>query len=73
MTGETLKYDKEINFNRVISENEADSIETFMTKTEADLLAVYFEEHGFLYRMFHESLIKKLTSYANFPVLILHK
>ncbi len=73
MTEETLNYGKQINFTRVISENEADSIESFMTKTDADLLTVYFEEHGFLYRMFHESLIKKLTSYANFPVLILHK
>lgn len=73
MTEEALDDSSKIKFTRLISENEADSIESFMYKTSADLLVVYFEEHSIMYRLFHESLIKKLSSYAEFPMMLFHK
>lgn len=70
---EAFDYHQKINFHRIVNENEAESIENFMHTSKADVLAVCMEEHGFLYRMFHTNLIKKITSSADYPVLIFHK
>jgi nucleotide-binding universal stress UspA family protein len=70
---EAMDFHQKINFQRVVNKDEAESIEHFMHESNADVLAVCMEEHGFLYRMFHTNLIKKITSYADYPVLIFHK
>lgn len=68
-----LAYSQKIEFSRIINEDEAQSIVTFMNNTNADLLSLCMEQHSFLYRLFHKNLIKKLTSYADYPILIFHK
>ena len=73
LTEDSLNYDQQITFERIIHENKAAAIENFVNKTQADLLALYMEPHSILYRMFHESIIKKLTSYVSFPILVFHK
>lgn len=73
LVDEAFDFSQKLNFQRIINEEEAMSIENFMHTSKADVLAVCMEEHGFLYRMFHKSIIKKLTSYADFPILIFHK
>ncbi len=73
LTEETLNYEGRITFERIIHDNKAEAIENFMTKTNADLLALYMEKHCFLHNVFHENIIKKLTSYASFPILVFHK
>jgi len=73
LTEDALNYDQGITFERVIHKNEAEAIESFMNKTNADLLALYMEKRSLLYRMFHESIIKKLSVYASFPILVFHR
>ena len=73
LTEEVLNYDQRITFERIIHENKTDAIEGFMNKTQADLLALYMEQHSLLYRFFHESIIKKITSNASFPILVFQK
>jgi len=73
LTEEALDYDRKIEFKRIIAEDAAEAIESYLRETHADLLATYFQPHGFLYRMFHQNLIKKITSNADFPMLIFHK
>lgn len=73
LTAETLNYEGNITFERIIHENKAEAIENFVNKTHADLLALYMEKHSFIYNLFHESIVKKLTSYASFPILVFHK
>ena len=70
---EAFNYSQKINFHRIVNEDEASSIEDFIYTSKADALALCLEEHGFLYRIFHTNLIKKITSYADYPVLIFHK
>ena len=70
---ETFDFNQKINFQRIVDKDEAAAIEKFMHESTADVLAVCMEEHSFLYRLFHKSLIKKLASYADFPVLVFHK
>ena len=70
---ETLNYDQQIIFERIIHANKSEAIEDFMKKTNADLLALYMEEHCLLYNVFHKSIVKKLTSYVSFPILVFHK
>lgn len=70
---EEFDYHQKINFQRIVNEDEAAAIENFMHESKADVLAVCMEEHGFLYRIFHTNLIKKITSYADYPVLVFHK
>jgi nucleotide-binding universal stress UspA family protein len=73
LTEETLNYEDNITFERIIHDNKTDAIESFVNKTHADLLALYMEKHCLLHNVFHESIVKKLTSYASFPILVFHK
>jgi nucleotide-binding universal stress UspA family protein len=73
LTEEALHYDGQVDYKRIIAEDAAGAIETYMHKNNGDLLATCFQPHGIVYRMFHENLIKKLSSYADFPMLIFHK
>jgi len=73
LTEEALDYDRKIEFKRIVAEDAADAIDDYMHQTNADILATYFQPHGILYRMFHQNLIKKITSNADFPMLIFHK
>lgn len=73
LTEETLNYEDNITFERIIHDNKAEAIEKFVSKTHADLLALYMEKHSFIYSLFHESIVKKLTSYVSFPILVFHQ
>ncbi len=70
---ETFGYDNRMHFKRIISEEPADAIEQFTHQTNSELLAIYFHPHSLLYRLFHENLIKKITSRADFPMLVFHQ
>ena len=73
LTEEVLNYDQRITFERIIHENKAAAIENFVNRTQADVLALYMEDHSLPYRIFHKSIVKKLTSYVSFPILVFHK
>lgn len=73
LVGEALNYENNIVFERIIFENEAEAIGKFMEKTNAEILALYMEDRSLLFKTFHEDVIKKLTSYADFPILIFHE
>jgi len=70
---ESFNLENNIHFKRIFSDDPAEAIERFTNETNSDLLAIYFHPHNILYRMFHENLIKKITSRAEFPMLIFHE
>ncbi|MEO8088176.1 MAG: universal stress protein [Bacteroidota bacterium] len=70
---ETLDNNGQIEFKRVVNEDEVEGINSFTDKTKIDLLAMSADHHGFLYRLFHKDIIKNITSVSNQPVLIFHK
>ena len=67
---EALGHTEKINFLRIVSEDESKEIDDFLFSHEAAFLAVMMEKHGFFYRLFHESLVQKLTAYATNPILV---
>jgi nucleotide-binding universal stress UspA family protein len=73
ITEEEFKFDNRIQFSRIVDEDAAIAVDKYMSENNANLLAICYQPHGFLYRMFHENLIKSITSYADYPVMILHK
>ncbi|MBK8846215.1 MAG: universal stress protein [Bacteroidetes bacterium] len=70
---EAFDFRMKINFHRMVNEDTAQATEHYMHESHADVLAVYMEKHGFLYRLFHTDLIKNITSYADYPVLVFHR
>lgn len=68
-----LNYENKIDFQRIIDISESHAFASFMHESDADLLAVCYEEHGFLYRLTHANLVKSLTHSPDFPILICHK
>ena len=67
-----LNYSEKITFERIIMDDEAEAMNHFAAKTHADLVAVYLKKHGFIYRIFHEDVVKRVTAFVTFPVLVFH-
>jgi nucleotide-binding universal stress UspA family protein len=67
-------YEGEIvlNFDTIRSSDVAGSINSYMIKNQADLLALCTQHHGFLGGIFHRSVVKKLSAAAASPLLLLH-
>ena len=62
----------DLHFDTVHAANVTEGINGYMIKSNADLLALCSEHHGFLGRLFHKSVIKSITGAAKFPVLVFH-
>jgi nucleotide-binding universal stress UspA family protein len=60
-------------YEQSVSDDMAISIEKFAHSTNPDIIAISMKDHDIVYRLFHEDLIKKLSSYVDYPFLILHK
>lgn len=71
---EKLKYAPGITFKRVIDKDACGAIINYMHRSNSDMLVLCKENHDIIYNLFHESLIKKITSYeSGYPILIVHK
>ena len=64
-----LKNDK-IKFERIVSKEEAQGIDHYMHKNNADLLTLTTHKYSFFEKLFHESITRKLAFIANYPILI---
>ncbi len=73
LAGEELKGDRKISFEQLFNANPAHAIDGYMNQSGSDMLAVCYEEHSILYRIFHQNIIKNLTNNPEYPVLICHK
>ncbi len=73
LTEEVLGNDQVTAFERIVNKKAVEGIENYMNKIQFGILAVCMEEHGFLYRIFNENLVNKLTAFPNYPVLVFHK
>jgi nucleotide-binding universal stress UspA family protein len=57
-------------FRTIHADNPALAINEFVEKNDIDLLAVCHLNKGFLQRLFHTSVLKRLTAISNRPILI---
>lgn len=62
-----------IQFDIVYSDDVGESIHDYMLSHEADILALCSIHHGFAEKIFHKSVIRKVTTLAKYPVFVFHQ
>lgn len=62
-----------IHFKRVIEEDVAAGLHTFMNNDEHDLLVLLTGQYSLTEKVFHTSVTKKLSYIATYPILCFHK
>ncbi|MEK6782593.1 MAG: universal stress protein [Bacteroidota bacterium] len=62
-----------IQFDTIYSDNVIDSINSYVLRNEIDSLALCSIHHGIIESIFHKSVIKALSSTANYPIFVFHK
>lgn len=67
-----IKDDADIQFKRLLAEDVAGSLSTIMHNSNTDLLVLLAKHYPFLKGIFHQSIIRKLSFIADFPILIFH-
>ncbi len=60
-------------FDTIYSDDVIQSINGFMMKKEVDALAVCAVHHRFIEQLVHKSVIKTLSSIANYPLFVFHE
>ncbi|MEO9870602.1 universal stress protein [Ekhidna sp.] len=66
-----LKNEK-LAFDQVHSENVASAIDNYVTKNNADLLVLVTHKYSWIQDIFHDSITKKMSLVADYPILIQH-
>lgn len=68
-------YAEEINlkFDTIRAYEVAESIHSYILKTQPDVLALCTVHRSLLERFFHNSLIRNLSSVATYPILVFHR
>ena len=65
--------DANLVFDTVYASELVPSLDSYMLRNQADVLALCTQDHGFLEGMFHKSTIKAMTVIAEYPLLITHR
>ena len=63
----------DLKFDTVYDDEAFSGVHNYFVKNEYDALSVCSTQHSFITDIFHKSLIKKLSSGANYPLFIFHK
>lgn len=61
-----------LQFDTIRSSDIAGSINQYILRNQVDVLALCTVHHGLAGKMFHKSVIKKLSAQAQYPVLVFH-
>lgn len=67
-----LYHDLRIRFDMVYSDDVGESIHEYMVGHAADMLALCSVHHGFVEKIFHKSVIRKIVAMAQYPIFIFH-
>lgn len=65
--------DISMDFETIREDNVARSIDDFVQENDADLLALCTHHYSTWEKLFHKSIIKYISSKANYPVFVFHK
>lgn len=61
-----------LQFDTIWSNEVANSIHSYMLRTESDALVLCSKHHGFIQGLFHKSVTKVLSAIARYPVFVFH-
>ena len=67
-----FNHDRKFKFSRIFAEDEATAIHQYVLDQDADMLGLFMQRRNFLQRLFHESVTKKLSAIAEYPILVFH-
>ncbi len=67
---QSLSYTENITFEGVVDDDEPDAIQKYMKKTKSDMMVLGVKKHGFFYNLFHTNIVKNLTTYTEYPLLV---
>lgn len=65
--------DLSIEFDTVYSDDVGECIHDYMLTHEADVLALCSIHHGFAEKIFHKSVIKRVSEMAKYPIFVFHQ
>ncbi|HEU5292864.1 MAG TPA: universal stress protein [Cyclobacteriaceae bacterium] len=65
--------DFEYEFDTIRSDEIAQSINSYMSRNQADVLALCSVQSNFIKRLFHKSVIKSISNYCNYPLYVFHQ
>jgi len=63
----------DVKFDTVYEDDAFSGVHDYFVKNEYDALSLCSTQHSFITKIFHKSLIKELSSGANYPLFIFHK
>ena len=63
----------DVKFDTVYEDDTFIGVHNYFVKNEYDALSVCSTQHSFITNIFHKSLIKELSSGANYPLFIFHE
>ena len=67
-----LGENSEVEFEQLFSENIPESINSYMLKSQADILSINYYNRGLIPDIFHGTVVKELSETAEYPILVLH-
>ncbi|MBY0434421.1 MAG: universal stress protein [Cyclobacteriaceae bacterium] len=63
----------DIQFDTIYSDDVIDAINNYVVRNKTDMLALCSLSPNLIQTLFHKSVIKKLSSYADYPLFIFHQ
>jgi len=63
----------DVKFDTVYEDDAFGGVDHYFVKNEYDALSLCSVQHSFITNIFHKSLVKELSSGANYPLFIFHK
>ena len=67
-----LGANNKVEFEQIFSDNIPESINSYMIKSKADLLAITYYNRGVMRNIFHGTVAKELSKQIEYPILVLH-
>ncbi len=61
-----------ISFDTIYASDLTDSLHNYMLRNKMDMLALCTENHGFLQKLAHKSVVKAMSGKATYPLFVFH-
>ncbi len=65
-----ISYDK-LSFNRKVYHHISEGLDDYMKTSESDLLILLYKKRNYFENLFHHSLTKHLSNFADFPFMVM--
>lgn len=67
-----IKEKIKVEYGQLVADDIPESINSYMAKSNADILIMNVHDRGLIGNIFHRSVSKKITDTAEYPILVMH-